>query len=136
VRGGFFVAQEAAKIMIPQAGGRIIFISSQSGLIGIPGQPVYCASKGAVIQLVRTLGVEWARHGITVNSVAPTFVETNLTRQRLQNPEFLKFVLGKIPAGRLASARDVAAAVVYLASDEAGMVNATTLSVDGGWTAW
>jgi len=136
VRGGFFCAQQAAGHMIPRGWGRIIFISSQSGLIGIPGQPVYCASKGAVIQLVRTLGVEWARHGITVNSVAPTFVETNLTRQRLQNPEFLDFVLGKIPCGKLADPEDVAAAVIYLAGEEAGMVNATTLSVDGGWTAW
>ena len=136
IRGGFFVAQDAARIMVPRGWGRIIFISSQSGLIGIPGQPVYCASKGAIINLVRTLGVEWARHGITVNSIAPTFVETNLTRKRLQDPEFRAFVLGKIPAGQLAVAEDIAAAAVYLASEEAGMVNATTLSVDGGWTAW
>ena len=80
--------------------------------------------------------MEWARHGITVNSIAPTFVETNLTRKRLQDPEFRAFVLGKIPAGQLAVAEDIAAAAVYLASEEAGMVNATTLSVDGGWTAW
>jgi len=136
VRGGFFVAQAVARGMIERGWGRIIFISSQSGLIGIPGQPVYCASKGAVIQLVRTLGVEWARHGITVNTVAPTFVETNLTRKRLQNPEFLNFVLGKIPCGELATPEDIAAAVVYLASEEAKMVNCAVLSVDGGWTAW
>jgi len=136
VKGGFFVAQAAAKRMISRGWGRIIFISSQSGLIGIPGQPVYCATKGAVIQLVRTLGVEWAKHGITVNSVAPTFVETNLTRKRLANPEFRKFVLGKIPCGMLAMPEHVAAAVVYLASDEAVMVNCDTLRVDGGWTAW
>lgn len=136
VRGGFFTAQAAAKGMISRGWGRIVFISSQSGLVGIPGQPVYCSSKGAVIQLVRALGVEWAGHGITVNSVAPTFVETDLTRRRLEDPEFLEFVLGKIPAGKLASPADVAAAVVYLASVEAGMVNCATLSVDGGWTAW
>lgn len=136
VKGGFFMAQAVAPSMIAQKWGRIIFITSQSGLIGIPGQPIYCSSKGAVIQLVRTLGVEWARHGITVNNVAPTFAETNLTRRRLQNPEFLKFVLGKIPAGKLAVPEDVAAAVVYLASEEACMVNCATLSVDGGWTAW
>ena len=136
VKGGFFVAQQAAKMMIPQNWGRIIFISSQSGLIGIPGQPVYCSTKGAIIQLVRTLGVEWAKYGITVNSIAPTFVETNLTRKRLQQPDFLKFVLGKIPLGKLAEPKDIAAAAVYLASEEAAMVNATTLSVDGGWTAW
>jgi len=136
VKGGFFIAQAAAKLMIPRRWGRIIFISSQSGLIGIPGQPVYCSTKGAVIQLARTLGVEWAKYGITVNAVAPTFVQTNLTRKRLQNPEFLNFVLRKIPIGKLATPEDVAAAVVYLASEEAKMVNCTVLSVDGGWTAW
>jgi NAD(P)-dependent dehydrogenase (short-subunit alcohol dehydrogenase family) len=135
-RGGFFCAQAVARGMIERTFGRIIFVSSQSGLVGIPGQPVYCAAKGAVINLVRTLGVEWAKHGITVNSVAPTFVETNLTRKRLQDPEFRRFVLGKIPKGELATPEDVAWAVVYLASNEAGMVNCATLPVDGGWTAW
>jgi 2-deoxy-D-gluconate 3-dehydrogenase len=136
VKGGFFLAQAVAPAMIQNRWGRIIFISSQSGLIGIPGQPVYCATKGAVIQLVRTLGVEWAKFGITVNSIAPTFVETNLTRKRLQNPEFLNFVQGKIPAGKLATPQHIAAAAVYLASNEAAMVNASTHTVDGGWTAW
>lgn len=136
VRGGFFAAQAVARGMIDRRWGRIIFISSQSGLVGIPGQPVYCATKGAIIQLVRALGVEWAQFGITVNSIAPTFVETNLTRERLKNPDFLKFVLGKIPAGRLAEREHVAAAAVYLASDEACMVNCETHRVDGGWTAW
>jgi NAD(P)-dependent dehydrogenase (short-subunit alcohol dehydrogenase family) len=136
VKGGFFLAQKVAPMMIQQNWGRIVWISSQSGLIGIPGQPVYCSTKGAVIQVVRTLGLEWAKHGITVNSVAPTFVETNMTRKRLQNPEFLSYVLGKIPAGKLATGEDVAAAVVFLASEEAGMVNCHTLRVDGGWTAW
>jgi NAD(P)-dependent dehydrogenase (short-subunit alcohol dehydrogenase family) len=136
VRGGFFCAQAVARNMIERKFGRIIFISSQSGLIGIPGQPVYCASKGAIINLVRTLGVEWAKYGITVNSVAPTFVETNLTRKRLQDPKFREFVLGKIPKGELATPEEVANAVVYLASDEAGMVNCVNLPVDGGWTAW
>lgn len=136
VKGGFFLAQAAAKRMLENNYGRIIFIASQSGLVGIPGQPVYCASKGAVIQLVRTLGVEWARQGVTVNAVAPTFVETNLTRERLNNPEFRAFVLGKIPCGELATPEQIAAAVVYLASDEAAMVNCDVLRVDGGWTAW
>ena len=136
VRGGFFMAQAVVKEMIKRKWGRIIFISSQSGLIGIPGQPVYCATKGAVIQLVRTLGLEWAKHGITVNSIAPTFVETNLTRQRLANPEFRQFVLGKIPCGRLGTREEIAAAAVYLASEEAAMVNCETHRVDGGWTAW
>lgn len=136
VSGGFFLAQKAAPQMIERGWGRIIWISSQSGLVGIPGQPAYCSSKGAVVQLVRTLGLEWAKYGLTVNSVAPTFIETNLTRKRLQDPEFLRFVLGKIPAGRLADVEDVAAAVLFLASEEARMINCHTLTVDGGWTAW
>jgi NAD(P)-dependent dehydrogenase (short-subunit alcohol dehydrogenase family) len=136
VRGGFLLAQKLAPAMIKKGWGRIIWISSQSGLIAIPGQPVYCSTKGAVIQLVRTLGVEWAKYGITVNSIAPTFVETNMTRRRLQQPEFREYVLRKIPGGRLAKVEEVAAAAVFLASDEAAMVNCHTLCVDGGWTAW
>lgn len=136
VKGGFFLAQQVVPLMIQQKWGRVIWISSQSGLIGIPGQPVYCSTKGAVIQLVRVLGLEWAKYGITVNSVAPTFIETNMTRKRLQNQEFLRFVLGKIPIGRLATIDEVAAAVAFLASDEASMVNCHALRVDGGWTAW
>jgi NAD(P)-dependent dehydrogenase (short-subunit alcohol dehydrogenase family) len=136
VRGGFFCAKEAIKDMIKQRFGRIIFISSQSGLIGIPGQSVYCSSKGAIINMVRAMGVEYAKYGITVNSIAPTFIETNLTRKRLQNKEFLDFVIGKIPTGRLATCEDVANAVVYLASEEANMVNCVNFPVDGGWTAW
>jgi 2-deoxy-D-gluconate 3-dehydrogenase len=136
VKGGFFLAQKVAPMMIEQGWGRIIFISSQSGLVAIPGQPVYCSTKGAIIQAVRTLGVEWAKLGITVNSIAPTFVETNMTRKRLQVEEFRKFVLEKIPIGKLAEVEDIAAAAVYLASEEARMVNCHTLRVDGGWTAW
>lgn len=123
-------------MMIERGWGRIIWVSSQSGLVAIPGQATYCSSKGAVVQLVRTLGVEWAKHGITVNSVAPTFVETNINRVRLQNPEFRRAVLEKIPKGELGTVEDVAAAVVYLASEEAGMVNGHNLPVDGGWTVW
>jgi NAD(P)-dependent dehydrogenase (short-subunit alcohol dehydrogenase family) len=135
VKGGFFVTQAVAKLMLLRRSGRIIFIASQSGLIGIPGQPVYCSTKGAVIQLTRALGLEWAKSGIRVNVVAPTFMETDMTRKRLQNPELREFVLSRIPIGKLAVPEDVAAAAVYLASDEADMVNAAVLSVDGGWTA-
>jgi NAD(P)-dependent dehydrogenase (short-subunit alcohol dehydrogenase family) len=136
VRGGFFLAQAVSVGMRSRKWGRIIFISSQSGLVGIIGQPIYCATKGAVIQLVRSLGLEWAKDNITVNSIAPTFVETNLTRRRLNDPAFLSFVLGKIPKGTLAKPEQIGAAAVYLASEEAAMVNCETHCVDGGWTAW
>jgi NAD(P)-dependent dehydrogenase (short-subunit alcohol dehydrogenase family) len=136
VKGGFFLAQALAPGMMERGWGRVIWVSSQAGVVGIPGQAVYCATKGAVNQLVRTLGLEWAKHGLTVNAICPTFVETALTRERLKRPEFAQFVLGKIPAGRLATTEEVAACAVFLASEEAAMVNCHTLMVDGGWTAW
>jgi NAD(P)-dependent dehydrogenase (short-subunit alcohol dehydrogenase family) len=85
--------------------------------------------------LTKALSVELATNGIRVNSVAPTFVDTPLTRPMLDDPEFNEFVMSKIPLGKLASAEDVAAAVVYLASDLAGMITGTSLVIDGGWTA-
>ncbi|MBN2581387.1 MAG: glucose 1-dehydrogenase [Pirellulales bacterium] len=136
VKGAFFMAQAVARSMRRRGQGRIVFMASQSGLVGIPGQPAYCATKGAVILLTRTLGVEWAQDGITVNAVAPTFVETALMRDRLQNEDYRQRIMRKLPGGRLATPDDVAAAVVFLASDEAIMVNAAVLTVDGGWTAW
>lgn len=136
VKGGMFLAQALVPLMMERKWGRVIWITSQSGLVGVPGQPAYCASKGAGVELVRSLGVEWAHYGITVNSVAPTFVETDLTRERLNNPTFLEYVLNKLPARKLAEPQDVAAAVVYLASEQARMVNCHTLAVDGGWTSW
>jgi NAD(P)-dependent dehydrogenase (short-subunit alcohol dehydrogenase family) len=136
VRGGFFCAKEAIVSMVTRKFGRIIFISSQSGLVGIPGQSVYCATKGAIVNMVRAIGVEYAKYGITVNSIAPTFIETNLTRKRLQNKKFYNYVIHKIPIGRLATCEDVANAVVYLASEEANMVNCVSFPIDGGWTAW
>lgn len=135
VKGGFFVAQAAAPAMIERRWGRIIFIASQSGLVGVPGQPVYCASKGAVVNLVRALAIDWAPHGITVNGIGPTFIETDMTRGRLAESGFGESVIARIPAGRLGKPGDVAAAAVYLASHEAAMVTGVTLPVDGGWTA-
>jgi uncharacterized protein with PQ loop repeat len=101
VKGGFLVAQKLAPAMISKSWGRVIWISSQSGLIGIPGQPAYCSTKGAVVQLVRALGLERFRFGMTVNSVAPTVVETDLTRRRFQDLEFLSSCSRRFPAGKL-----------------------------------
>ena len=135
VKGGFFLAQALVAPMIARGWGRVIWVSSQAGVVGIAGQPVYCATKGAVNQLVRTLGLEWAKHGITVNAICPTFVETPLTRSRLEQPAFREYVLGMIPGGRLATVGQIGAAAVYLASEEAAMINCHMLLVDGGWTA-
>lgn len=134
-KGLFFCCQEAGKIMLKQKQGRIVNMSSQASVVGIKNHVVYCASKGAVNQLTRVLALEWGEKGVTVNAVAPTFTYTPGTAERLDNPEFLSGVLENIPMGRVASMTDVAAAVIYLASSAAGMVNGALLTVDGGWTA-
>lgn len=115
--------------------GSVVNITSQMGHVGSPNRTLYCATKHAVEGLTKALAVELAPANIRVNSVAPTFVDTPLTRPMLDDPTFKEFVMSKIPMGQLASTADVAAAVVYLSSDLARMVTGTSLVVDGGWTA-
>lgn len=134
-KGLFFTAQAAGRVMLDQGSGRIVAISSQASLVGIRDHAVYCASKGAVNQLVRVLALEWGSAGITVNAVAPTFIYTPGTAERLDDPDYLAGVVDRIPMGHVGTIADVAGAVVYLASDAAAMVNGTILPVDGGWTA-
>ncbi len=135
LRGLFFACQAAGKRMVPAGYGRIVNLSSQAGQVGIARHAAYCASKGGVDQLTRVLALEWAASGVTVNAVAPTFIRTPGTAERLDDPEFLAGVLARIPAGKVGTTTDVAGAVIYLASAAAGMVNGAVLTVDGGWTA-
>lgn len=135
VRGLFFACQSAGRRMVEQRHGRIVNMASQAGLVGIPRHAAYSASKGAVIALTKVLALEWAPFGVTVNSVAPTFIRTPGTAERLDRPEFLADVLERLPVGRVGTTTDVAGAVIYLASPAAGLVTGTVLVVDGGWTA-
>jgi NAD(P)-dependent dehydrogenase (short-subunit alcohol dehydrogenase family) len=135
LKGLFFCCQAAGRHMVERGYGRIVNMSSQAGSVGLPRHAAYCASKGGVEQLTRVLALEWGPLGVTVNAVAPTFVRTPGTAERLDRPEFLADVLARIPLGRVGSAMDVAGAVVFLASPAAGLVNGAVLAVDGGWTA-
>ena len=136
IKGLFFCNQAVAiQSMIPRKTGTIINIASQMGLVGGWKRAAYCASKGAVVQLTRAEAVDWATYNIRINAVAPTFTLTNLTRDMLKDPEFKNYVLDNILYHRLATVDDVAAAVCFLASDKASMINGTILPVDGGWTA-
>jgi NAD(P)-dependent dehydrogenase (short-subunit alcohol dehydrogenase family) len=107
------------------------------GLVGsVSSSAAYCASKAGVVNLTRVLAIEWAKHDIQVNSVAPTFVRTPLTEGIFANEAFLQSVLDRTPNGKLATPESIADAVVFLASPNADMITGITLPVDGGWTAW
>jgi NAD(P)-dependent dehydrogenase (short-subunit alcohol dehydrogenase family) len=118
------------------APGSLVTLSSQMGSVGYPGRAAYCATKHAVEGLTKALAVEWARAGVRVNAVAPTFVETPMTAGFLADPEFRAEVLERLPTGRLATVEEVAHAVRYLACDASSGVTGHVLRVDGGWTAW
>lgn len=135
LKGLFFSVQACGRHMVDRGYGRVIAISSQASLVGIRDHAVYSASKGGVNQLVRVLALEWGPLGVTVNAVAPTFIYTPGTAERLGDPEYRARVVERIPLGKVGEIKDVAGAVVYLASEAAGLVNGTILTVDGGWTA-
>jgi 2-deoxy-D-gluconate 3-dehydrogenase len=135
LKGLFFCCQAVGRLMLAQGAGRIINMSSQASVVGIRDHAVYCASKGGVNQLTRVLALEWSAHGVTVNAVAPTFIYTPGTAERLDTPAYRQGVLDRLPIGRVGTITDVAAAVIYLASPAGAMVTGSVLLVDGGWTA-
>ena len=137
VRSAFFLSQHAAKTMILAGrGGRIVNLSSQAALVALPGEASYCIAKAALSHMTRCLAVEWGQHGITVNAVAPTFIETPGTAAALSDPAFRADTVERIAAlHRIGQPREVSGAVVFLASPAASLVTGHTLVVDGGWTA-
>jgi NAD(P)-dependent dehydrogenase (short-subunit alcohol dehydrogenase family) len=136
VRAAFRTARAAAQNMLAnEVRGSIVHMSSQMGHVGSPRRTVYCMSKHAIEGLSKAMAVELAPHGIRVNTVAPTFVETPLTKPMLDDPEFRDFVFGMIPLGELATVADVVAAVMFLVSPSSARVTGHSLRVDGGWTA-
>lgn len=135
LKGLFFTAQACARPMVAQGSGRIIALSSQASLVGIRDHVAYSASKGGVNQMVRVMALEWGPLGVTVNAVAPTFIYTPGTAERLDDPAYMAAVVDRIPIGHVGAIKDVAGAVVYLASEAGAMVNGSIVTVDGGWTA-
>lgn len=136
VRAIFRTSQSAAKVMLKQGSGSIINMSSQMGHVGAPNRTLYCTTKHAVEGLTKALAVELAPKGIRVNAVAPTFIETPMTRPMFENPDFKTTVKNNIALGHVGQVEDVAAAILFLASPAAAMITGESLKVDGGWTAW
>lgn len=136
VKAAYFVAQAVAKAMI-EAGikGSIIHMGSQMGHVGGPNRTLYCASKWAVEGLNKAMSLDLAPHGIRCNTIAPTFIETPLTKPFFQDKSFLDSVLAKIKLGRLGQVEDLMGGILFLASDASALVTGTSLIIDGGWTA-
>ena len=135
VRSVYLASQAALSVMMRVGGGAIVNMSSQMGHVGSPNRTVYCMTKHAVEGLTKAMAVEVAESGIRVNSVAPTFIETELTRPMLADPKFSEFVVGSIPMGKLGRVEDVVNAVLFLSSSISAMTTGHSLLVDGGWTA-
>jgi NAD(P)-dependent dehydrogenase (short-subunit alcohol dehydrogenase family) len=135
LKGAFFMSQAAGKQMIKQGSGRIINMSSQAGTVALTDAAVYCATKGGLNMMTKVMAIEWGSLGVTVNAIAPTFIRTPGTAERLDDPEFGADVVSRIPIGRVGTTMDVAGAVIFLASSAAGLINGEVLHVDGGWTA-
>jgi NAD(P)-dependent dehydrogenase (short-subunit alcohol dehydrogenase family) len=136
VRAAFFAAQAVAQRMIAtKTKGSIITMSSQMGHVGGLKRSVYCASKFAMEGMTKAAAIDLAPHGIRINTICPTFIETPMVAGFLKDQTFKDFVLSKIKLGRLGQPSDVTGAVIFLASDAAALMTGTHIIVDGGWTA-
>jgi gluconate 5-dehydrogenase len=136
-RGTFLCCQAVGRVMLKQKKGRIINVSSVRGRYGLPsGYAAYCPSKGAVDTLTRTLACEWAKSNVLVNAVAPTIVETDLTKDALADPAYAKQMKDRIPMGKWALPDDIVGPVIFFASEASSFVTGQILYIDGGVTTW
>ena len=135
VRSTFLVARSAARVMRKQKSGVIVNMSSQLGHVGCAGRTVYCATKHAVEGMTKAMAVEMAPLGLRINSIAPTFVETPLTKPMFEDAEFQTSVLNRIPMGRVGQVEEVASAVIFLLSSRSSLMTGSSLILDGGWNA-
>jgi NAD(P)-dependent dehydrogenase (short-subunit alcohol dehydrogenase family) len=136
LKGTFFASQAVGRIMIRQKSGKIINMSSQAGFVALPTESIYCMTKAGIAHLTKCLAVEWGKHGITVNAVAPTFIRTPGTESALADAAFRADTVERIAAlHRIGEPMEVAGAVVFLASPAASLITGETILIDGGWTA-
>jgi NAD(P)-dependent dehydrogenase (short-subunit alcohol dehydrogenase family) len=130
----FWLGQAAGRLMVAARYGRMVYLSSVSGLLAHADHAPYAATKGGVNQLMRVMAREWAPHGVTVNAIAPGYIETNLTAAYLAKPGMRESMEALVPAGRLGVPDDLVGPLLFLSSDQAAFVTGQVLYVDGGRT--
>ncbi|MGV8987284.1 MAG: SDR family NAD(P)-dependent oxidoreductase [Cypionkella sp.] len=136
LRAAVFAAKAVTARMVAAGhGGSVINMSSQMGHVGGANRTLYCASKWAIEGFTKALAVELGIHQIRVNTICPTFVETQMTRGYFEDPQFLAAVLSKIKLGRLGTVEDITGAAVFLASDASSLMTGSAVMLDGGWTS-
>ena len=136
VKSAFFVSQACVQKMIAQgAQGSLIHMGSQMGHVGGPNRSLYCGSKWALEGMNKAFALDLASHSIRSNTIAPTFIETPLTKPYFDDPAFKAHVLSKIKLGRVGQVEDLMGAILFLASDASALMTGTSMVIDGGWTA-
>lgn len=136
LKGSFLIAQAVGRRMLARGSGSIINIASIGGAVAYPGSTAYNQSKGGVLQLTRSLGIEWASRGVRVNAIAPSLFDTPLVRRNeVEDSRTSQFILQRTPMGRKGEPREIVGAAIFLASDASSMVTGAVLAVDGGYLA-
>jgi NAD(P)-dependent dehydrogenase (short-subunit alcohol dehydrogenase family) len=135
LRGTFLCCKYIGKLMINSGGGNIVNIASTAGITGVPRAPAYCASKSGIILLTKSLALEWARHNIRINSIAPHYLETNLTNGLRDSEKIYKSLVKQIPLRRFGKTSEVIGAVLFLSSNASSYMTGTVIPVDGGYLA-
>jgi len=137
LKGMFLVCQAVVPQMIERGYGKVVNMSSIMGRVTYYGQAAYCSSKGGVDQLTRVMALEWAKHGIRVNAISPTYIETPLVKKVLEDePERVDFIQRRTPMGRLGRAEELMGLTIFLASHASDLMTGQSICIDGGWTAW
>ncbi|MEY8602186.1 SDR family oxidoreductase [Staphylococcus nepalensis] len=131
----FFISKFFGRYMAEEEGGKIINVASQVGFVGYHNRAPYSSSKGGVIQLTKSLAIEWAKYNINVNAIAPTFVETKLTEEMFKDKKFKEDVLNRVLFHKLPKLDDITGAILYLSSNLSNFITGETIKIDGGWTA-
>jgi NAD(P)-dependent dehydrogenase (short-subunit alcohol dehydrogenase family) len=136
LKGYFLVAQAVVPQMLERGYGKVINMSSIFGLTPLPSQLAYSCSKGGVDQMTKVMALEWAKQGVRVNAIGPTYFETELVTEIRNDPERFNFINERTPMGRWGQPPELEGIVIFLASPASDFITGQTIYIDGGWTVW